>query len=120
MKLLGLDVKRFNRSTFIFTVISSYLLLMLVGSLLAVFFDTKIIVAPLILIWIVYLGFCSVYRLHDLGMSGWWLMLYFVPFANFVILLRLLFESGAKSENKYGECLQATRVMGYVVQRKRI
>lgn len=42
-------------------------------------------------------------RLHDIGKSGWWLLLLLVPIANIFFLFYLLFKSGAKAKNKYGK-----------------
>lgn len=47
--------------------------------------------------WIpgLYIGFVAVIRrLHDLGRSGWWSLLMFVPLVNFVSLIYLLFAKG--------------------------
>lgn len=41
-------------------------------------------------------------RLNDLNMSGWMILLMFVPIANFVIAIMLLFVPGSKVANKYG------------------
>lgn len=41
-------------------------------------------------------------RLHDFDKSGWWYLLAFVPFANFVIGLILLFAPGTHGKNRYG------------------
>jgi uncharacterized membrane protein YhaH (DUF805 family) len=44
----------------------------------------------------------QVRRLHDIGWSGWLVLLNFVPFANIVILLILLFKEGQPGANQYG------------------
>ncbi len=45
----------------------------------------------------------SVYfrRLHDVGKSGWWLLIQFIPIVNLWILY-LLFKDGDDGENSYG------------------
>jgi uncharacterized membrane protein YhaH (DUF805 family) len=44
----------------------------------------------------------SVRRLHDTGRSGWWLLLYFVPFGAIVVLVFLVQDSNPAS-NKFGK-----------------
>lgn len=41
-------------------------------------------------------------RLHDLGYSGWWIIVIFVPLLNIVLGIYLLFWKGEKGKNKYG------------------
>jgi uncharacterized membrane protein YhaH (DUF805 family) len=40
-------------------------------------------------------------RLHDTGRSGWWLLMYFVPFGN-IVLLVFFFLDSHPGENQYG------------------
>lgn len=47
-------------------------------------------------------AFLVIRRFHDLGWSGWFYLLLWIPFVNFVFLLFLLFAKGEASENKYG------------------
>lgn len=46
-------------------------------------------------------------RLHDMGQSGLWLLLYLIPFVNYIfgviIYLLCLVSEGSKKKNKYGE-----------------
>lgn len=42
-------------------------------------------------------------RFHDIGCSGWALILMFLPFLNVLTLLFLLVMPGQKRENAYGE-----------------
>lgn len=44
----------------------------------------------------------GVLRLHDFDKSGWWYLLTFVPLANAVMALVLLFAPGTPGENRYG------------------
>lgn len=44
----------------------------------------------------------SVRRLHDLGRSGWWLLAFFVPLANFLLLAALGFVDGQRDTNRFG------------------
>ncbi|MFZ4485525.1 MAG: DUF805 domain-containing protein [Candidatus Nanopelagicales bacterium] len=43
----------------------------------------------------------AVRRLHDRGQSGWFLLLYLVPFGNIVVLVFLLLP-GMPTDNQYG------------------
>ena len=44
----------------------------------------------------------GVRRLNDMNRSGWLILLMFVPLANFLLALVMLFAPGSKGENKYG------------------
>lgn len=62
-----------------------------------------------ILLLIVYMGFFTVIarrRLHDLGMSGWFVLGNFVPFVNFYFGLIMLFKRGDEGNNEFGAQLQ--------------
>ena len=41
-------------------------------------------------------------RLHDLGHSGWWVLLFIVPFINLGLLFYLFFFRGQMGGNQYG------------------
>lgn len=43
----------------------------------------------------------SVRRMHDIGKSGWFLLIFLIPFGNLFILFSLASE-GAKGKNEYG------------------
>lgn len=45
----------------------------------------------------------SVRRLHDTNKSGWWLLLYFVPFVGAIVILVFLCLEGTKGANMYGD-----------------
>ena len=45
----------------------------------------------------------SVRRLHDIGKSGWYILLYLVPFVGNIILMFWFSEEGMPETNKYGE-----------------
>jgi len=40
-------------------------------------------------------------RLHDTGRSGWWMLLYFLPYVGFIALL-IIFCQKSDDDNKYG------------------
>jgi uncharacterized membrane protein YhaH (DUF805 family) len=44
----------------------------------------------------------SVRRLHDIGLSGWWFLMCFVPLANLVFFLSFMTRDSQPSENRYG------------------
>ncbi len=44
----------------------------------------------------------EVRRLHDIGKSAWWLLLYFVPVIGWIVLL-VFFLTDSKGDNQYGE-----------------
>lgn len=131
MKLLGLEAGRFNRSTFILTSLVSMfvfvIVAMIIGGILFPSFELvdsygrysggSPVLLPVAVLWWVYHSLCVVRRLHDLGMSGWWLVGYFVPFVNFIISLKLLFERGEKEKNRFGEPLLDTYIMGLKIIR---
>lgn len=43
-------------------------------------------------------------RLHDTNRSGWWLLLYLVPYVGALALLVLFCLPGTSGSNKYGQC----------------
>lgn len=45
----------------------------------------------------------TVRRLHDIGKSGWFFLIVFIPLIGFIWLLVLLFTEGTRGPNKYGE-----------------
>jgi uncharacterized membrane protein YhaH (DUF805 family) len=53
--------------------------------------------------WLVMLPLMAVTvrRLHDVGESGWWLLLYLVPLVGGLVMLAMLL-GGSQDDNKYG------------------
>jgi uncharacterized membrane protein YhaH (DUF805 family) len=45
----------------------------------------------------------EVSRFHDIGWSGWFILLMFVPLVNLIIFLLLVLVPGQKTGNKYGD-----------------
>jgi len=63
-------------------------------------------IALLILANVVLLLFIPLYslvvrRLHDIGASGWWILIFPIPFG-LVLFFILLFKKGTPGPNKYG------------------
>lgn len=56
----------------------------------------------LLLVYLVAIVSYGVRRLHDLDKSGWWYLLSFVPLANVVLGLVLLFGPGTPGPNRFG------------------
>ena len=73
----------------------------LIGDLAGVVFGL-----PLLVAWIVLIGWISlaagVRRWHDLGFSGWMLLLSLVPLLGALLGIVLLVWPGEKGDNKYG------------------
>jgi uncharacterized membrane protein YhaH (DUF805 family) len=44
----------------------------------------------------------SVRRLHDANLSGWWILMLFVPLANLVFVLSFKTRASDPGENRYG------------------
>lgn len=51
-------------------------------------------------------------RLHDANMSGWWLLLFLVPFVNIFFFFYLFFAASFPYRNQWGEPIDGT-VPGY-------
>ncbi len=45
-------------------------------------------------------------RLHDIGRTGWWILLIFIPLIGAIVLLIFTLLDSEKGENKYGESLK--------------
>lgn len=91
---------RLRRRDFFFHMFGGTLIFGLVGGLLANF---NIGVLMLFSFFLMLVGFSAITRrLHDIGISQWWILLIFVPFINFIFGLFLLFKKGMIGLNKYG------------------
>lgn len=67
---------------------------------IAMIFGTVFLACYLAIIWIqLALG---VKRLHDREMSGWWLLLSFVPFGGLILFVMLGFIDGTQGPNRFG------------------
>ncbi|MBL3677688.1 MAG: DUF805 domain-containing protein [Alphaproteobacteria bacterium] len=42
-------------------------------------------------------------RLHDIGLSAWWILVNCIPFVGIILFFVLLLWPGTKGDNKYGE-----------------
>ena len=43
-------------------------------------------------------------RMHDIGKSGWWLCIGFIPLIGFIWLLILTLKDSESGSNEYGDC----------------
>ncbi|MFW2381317.1 MAG: DUF805 domain-containing protein [Acidimicrobiales bacterium] len=61
-----------------------------------------VVVGPIV-IWMLLAGTAAtVRRLHDLGHSGWWILLAGVPVAAVVMTFYLIFKDGSPNLNRFG------------------
>ena len=45
-------------------------------------------------------------RLHDIGRTGWWILLIFIPLIGAIVILIFTLLDSEKNENQYGESLK--------------
>lgn len=126
MKILGLKLKRLNRSSYTLTVFVSMFLFVAVGLILSSIFNAllgpidattpdsphPLGLVPLQILWFAYYIACTVKRFHDMDMSGWLSLAMFVPIIGLILGILLVFNKGTDGENKYGEPLTGVRVVG--------
>lgn len=55
----------------------------------------------------------AVRRLHDIGKSGWWYFIAFVPFIGGIWLLVLFCTEGTRGTNSYGPDPKETEIQSY-------
>lgn len=102
---------RLNRKSYIYRSLFLSLVLCIVQGVLT--FATNTIDALELLFAVVAFGFSlfsfvsnimmDVRRLHDLDLSGWWMLLMLVPLVNIFFALYMLFFKGTEGPNQYGE-----------------
>ena len=108
--LSGLFSGRANRTTYVSWQIAgliAYILAWLIVTFIAN--TTPNAVYPfLVVFWILYFFFMfkiigvSIQRLHDIGMSAWYMLLLIIPLVNIIMWLVLVFKSGNDGANRYG------------------
>lgn len=104
---------RLGRLRFITYGVFSAFLVMLVGGIgAAILIPVSaefgvLLYAAFMLITTVYGFSLYIRRLHDLGQSGWWSLLMFVPLLNLALLVYLLFFPGAQGANQFGPRVRA-------------
>lgn len=102
---------RLNRKSYIYRSLFLSLVLCVVQGILT--FAANTIGALELLFAVVAFGFSlfsfvsnimmDVRRLHDLDLSGWWMLLMLVPLVNIFFALYMLFFKGTDGPNQYGE-----------------
>lgn len=130
MKILGLELKRLNRSSYILTALVSMFVFVGVGLILSSIFNLLIGPAdlatpdsphplgliPLQILWFAYYTICTAKRLHDMDMNGWLSFGLYVPIVGLIIGILLIFNKGTTGANKYGNPLNTIRIMGIRVK----
>lgn len=92
---------RINRSMFIYGIGSSLIVATIVY-LLNKLSPSPIIFLILIILIDVFIISLDIRRLHDLGYSGWWILVGLLPIVNTFCFLYLLVKGGHPKQNKYG------------------
>ena len=91
---------RASRSEYWFFFLFTFLL-----NIIAVVADV-VVGAPISLVtWLLWpASFCvGIRRMHDLGKSGWWLLIGLIPILGFLIVLYWFVSEGEDETNFYGE-----------------
>ncbi len=63
---------------------------------------TLILIVLFYVVFLLYVLSLHMRRWHDLGHSGWWALLNFIPIVGLVALIYLLFAKGDGGQNAYG------------------
>ena len=90
-----------------------FTLFVIIGSIVAASFDTVlgsmnftygtgVIGVIFSLVTFLPVWAVEVRRLHDIGKSGWWLLLILIPLIGAIILLIWLIRKGTEGDNAYG------------------
>jgi len=92
---------RFSRSQFAFfyfvPIVTTYILYVIAGILEILL----VIAVPWSLFQIYVVIIAGIRRLHDLNHTGWYLLFAFIPVANLVMILYLLFAPGKVEGNRW-------------------
>ena len=92
---------RFSRSQFAFF----YFIPIFITVVLSLLMQTSLIFGIIAIPWFLFQAYLvivvGIRRLHDLNQSGWYLLLAFVPLANVVMILYLLFAAGKVEGNRW-------------------
>ena len=100
--LITLDGRR-GRLSFLFAtlgLIAAQIVLVLILTMIGVGPDATDFISAAIVLWPqICIG---VQRFHDLGQSGWWMLLTAIPIVNLLVFLYLLFVPGMSGTNDYG------------------
>ncbi len=104
---------RINRRNFIFGLISSIASLIIVivvlGGVVEPLFNNNFgtFIGSIHIIFFVVILFFNislfVRRWHDLGSSGWMVLLNFIPLLNILAIFNVIFKAGQSKDNQYGK-----------------
>ena len=99
---------RASRAEFWYYMLFFYLVLFGIIIFIEIFASEEEVVRLkiLLVIWVLinfmpYLT-VTIRRLHDLNLSGWWILLKFIPFVGEIMLLIILAQKGDLYDNQYG------------------
>ena len=103
---------RLNRLSYLkyqvlWTIISTVIgfIISLTGGIISTSSESIVVTVPMA-IWsiIAFVGniMLSIRRLHDLNKSGWFLLIWLIPFVNIIFLLYMCLAPGTVGYNKYG------------------
>lgn len=84
-----------------------FVLFYIIALIVAVVIDSVLFGAPAFLYFAVSLGLLlpnlavSIRRLHDMGKSGWWLLIAFVPIVGLIVLIYFYVQPSKTADNIY-------------------
>ena len=62
-----------------------------------------IVLLSIAALFVIYMSVClCIRRCHDIGLSGWWAILVFIPYIDLLMGLFLIFKKGQQRDNIYG------------------
>ena len=100
---------RFGRLSYIaWSVLTGFVIAVIAGFVLGTIGATNHARPPIAGLWVpqiatVVVGLLfAMRRLHDFEASGWWSVLLFVPFINFIFGLFLAIKAGSEGPNRFG------------------
>ena len=102
-KFFGIDSPTIGRRKFFFANVAAYLIAFLIleidknfihsfSSLILFFYVILIIAIAFCLLWVTI--FSIVRRLRDMGISEYWIILYFIPYFNILFFIFLTLKKG--------------------------
>ena len=62
-----------------------------------------VVLLSIAVLFVIYMSVClCIRRCHDIGLSGWWAVLVFIPYIDLLMGLFLIFKKGQQRDNIYG------------------
>jgi uncharacterized membrane protein YhaH (DUF805 family) len=116
--------KRLNRGSYFLSLIGSLVFISIAGSALGSLVDmitqrsnvngdvNPYVFVPIVIFWWVYAICTMIYRWHDIGYSGWFTLLNFIPIVGFISGLYILFKKGEIKTNNWGEEPKGVQILG--------